>query len=258
MIFIDTHTHLYLEEFNPDREEMLERAMQAGVKHCLLPNIDLKSLDPMMDMTIQWPDLCYAMAGLHPTSIEDDWVEQLETISALIANDSVVGIGECGMDMYWDKSRVEEQKRAFAAQLRWSLETGLPVSVHIRDAFTEVFEVLETFGNEHFKGVFHCFSGNLEAASKAIKWGFLLGIGGVVTFRKSHLKELLESVSPEHVVLETDAPFLAPDPFRGKRNEPSYLPYIAETLSGIWKVPVSAVADITSGNALSLYKNILK
>jgi TatD DNase family protein len=256
MIFIDTHTHLYLEEFDGEREAMLERANQAGISHCLLPNIDRNSLKPMMEMTTRWPGICYGMAGLHPTSVSDDYVLQLGEIAEYLSSSEVKGIGECGIDMYWDKSRIIAQKHAFTTQLQWSLDIGLPVSIHIRNAYQEVFEVLNTFGNTTFRGIFHCFSGNEEEAILAIKKGFLLGIGGVVTFKKSHLRNLMERISPDYIVLETDAPFLAPDPFRGKRNEPSFLPYIAEALAGIWNMPVQMVAEITTGNALKVYKNL--
>ncbi len=256
MIFIDTHTHLYLGEFDADREAMIQRAELAGVKHCILPNIDRDSLLSMLEMTRRWPEMCHALAGLHPSSVNDDWQEQLVLAENLMKSRSIVGIGECGIDLYWDKTRLEEQKLAFSQQLRWSLDSGLPVSVHIRDAFKEVFEVLDAFGNVGFRGVFHCFSGGREEAEYAIRKGFYLGIGGVVTFKKNRLREVLKDVSPEFVVLETDAPFLAPDPFRGKRNEPAYLPYVAESLGGIWGMPVTSVADVTTANACKVFQNL--
>lgn len=256
MIFIDTHTHLYLSEFDADREAMLERARAAGVAACVLPNIDEESLAPMTDMADRWPELCYPMAGLHPTSVTDEWRTQLSATESLRDSGTVAGIGECGIDLYWDQSRLEAQKEAFALQLQWSLDSGLPVSIHIRNAFPEVFSVLDLFGDARFNGVFHCFSGGKEEAERAIARGFMLGIGGVITFKKNRLRDVIREVSPESVVLETDAPFLAPDPFRGKRNEPAYLPYVAEALADIWGMPLQSVAGITSDNACKVFTKL--
>jgi TatD DNase family protein len=253
MILVDTHTHLYLEEFEDDRGAMVGRAREAGVSYVLLPNIDHNSLTPMMQMVSDHPGFCYPMAGLHPTSVKEDYSEQLSEVQRLAFSGAVKGIGECGIDLYWDKQHIVQQYDAFEQQLRWSLELGIPVSIHIRDAFREVFEVLERFGNTRFKGVFHCFTGGVEEANRAIRYGFLLGIGGVVTFKNSHLRQLLKDFSPEQVVLESDAPFLAPMPFRGKRNEPAYLTYVAECLAGVWGITPEKAAEVTSDNACKLF-----
>jgi len=235
---------------------MMARATAAGVKACVLPNIDRESLKPMTDMAARWPGLCYPMAGLHPTSVSDDWHEQLRTAESLRDSGTVAGIGECGIDLYWDQTRIEAQKKAFAMQLQWSLDTGLPVSVHIRNAFPEVFSVLDSFGDTLFNGVFHCFSGSREEAERAVARGFMLGIGGVITFKKNRLRDVIREVSPESVVLETDAPFLAPEPYRGKRNEPLYLPYVAEALAELWGMPLHSVAGATTANACKVYTKL--
>lgn len=254
MIFADTHTHLYLEEFDSDREAMMERALDAGVRYCLLPNIDSGSIQGMMNLAASYPGRCFAMAGLHPTSVKENFREELSAAHELVSEGSVIAIGECGIDLYWDKSHLAAQREAFITQLQWSLDLNLPVSIHIREAFPEVFEALNTFRHTVFKGVFHCFSGGREEAELAINRGFMLGIGGVVTFKKSPLQGILKEISPDCVVLESDAPFLAPVPYRGKRNEPSYIPLVAEKLAEIWGMPLASVADVTTANALRVFK----
>ncbi len=254
MILADTHTHLYLEDFDADREAMVARALATGVKYLFLPNIDRSSVTRMLNMARAWPGICFPMAGLHPTSVKDDYQQQLEQVGQLMDQEMITGIGECGLDMYWDKSRFHAQREAFIAQLKWARERDMAVSVHIRDAFHEVFEVLKSFGKSRFKGVFHCFTGGLEEAETALSYGFILGIGGVVTFRNSSIQSVLKQLSVEDVVLESDAPFLAPVPYRGKRNEPSYIPLIADKLAGIWDISVDSVAEATTHNALQLFK----
>lgn len=253
MIFIDTHTHLYLDSFDDDRDLMIKRAQEAGVAKFLLPNIDIDSIDPMLDLVSSYPGICFPMAGLHPTSAKEDFRHQLQKSDDLRWNKSIVGIGEVGFDRYWDKSYDAVQRQALITQIEWSLEMELPLSVHIRDAFNEVFEVLSLFGETRFKGVFHCFTGGIEEAEKAIGYGFHLGIGGVITFKNSPLQKVLQTVSPDKVVLESDSPFLAPVPYRGKRNEPAYLTYTAEKLAGIWGIPASKVAEATTANAEELF-----
>lgn len=253
MNFIDTHTHLYLEAFDDDREGMLTRARANGIHRFYLPDIDSSTRSSMIKMGEDHPDECFPMAGLHPTSVKDNYLEELEEARKILSDIRIRGIGECGLDMYWDKSRIEEQKHVFESQLKWSLENGLPVSIHIRDAFSEIFEVLSKFGKTRFKGVFHCFTGGEEEAEIAFGYGFLLGIGGIITFKNSPLQKLIKNVDPERVVLESDAPFLAPAPFRGKRNEPAYLVHVAEKLAEIWCIPIKEVADITTANALRIF-----
>jgi TatD DNase family protein len=253
MIFVDTHTHLYLDAFDEDRDAMMGRAKDQGVTHFMLPDIDRESRERMFQMQTDFAG-CHAMAGLHPTSVKADYEEELASALELLNGDAVIGVGECGIDRYWDLEHIVLQKEAFATQLQWSLERDLPVSIHIRDAFEDVFEVLSRFGKTRFKGVFHCFTGGLDEAEKAMAYGFHLGIGGIVTFKKSHLPEVLKQISPEKIVLESDAPFLAPAPYRGKRNEPSYLPLVAEKIAGVYHMSLSEVACITTHNALTLFK----
>ncbi len=254
MIFSDTHTHIYLDAFDTDRAAMLQRAEAAGVKYLFLPDIDKKSRRKMLEVAAEHAAMCFPMAGLHPTSVGADYREQLALSRDLLDTKTVVGIGECGIDMYWDQTHVAAQKEVFVSQLEWSLETGLPVSIHIRDAFNEVFEVLTQFGNTRFKGVFHCFTGGLEEAERAIGYGFHLGIGGIITFKKSPLPQVIKHIDPGHIVLESDAPFLAPSPYRGKRNEPAWIPFVAEKLAETWGVSLQNVAEATTHNALQLFK----
>jgi TatD DNase family protein len=254
MIFVDTHTHIYLEAFDDDREAMLLRSAEVGVQYCFLPDIDSSSRGRMLEVAGAHPAMCFPMAGLHPTSVKENHEEQLHLAYNLLMQGEVIGVGECGIDMYWDKSFLVSQKEVFKAQLQWSLDTGLPVSIHIRDAFSEVFDVLSAFGNTRFRGVFHCFSGGVEEAERAIGYGFHLGIGGVVTYKSSGLPRVLKDILPRHIVLESDAPFLAPAPHRGKRNEPSFLPLIAEKIANVWQMGVGDVAEITTANALGLFK----
>lgn len=254
MYFTDTHTHLYLEEFDEDRSAMIGRAMASGVTQLFLPNIDKQSIPAMMQMVGEHPGICFPMAGLHPTSVGEDHREQLDLIRELLVDAAIIGIGECGLDLYWDKQHLEAQKRALITQLHWSLDLGLPVSLHIRDAFAEMFDVLALFGNTKFSGVFHCFTGTHEDACRAIDYGFHLGIGGIITFKNNPLQQVIRHIDPKHIVLETDAPFLAPAPYRGKRNEPSYIPLIAEKLASIWGLSLQEVADITNGNSNELFK----
>jgi len=253
MIFVDTHTHIYLDAFDGDREAMLQRSTDAGVRYCFLPDIDTDSRGRMLEVAGAHSSMCFPMAGLHPTSVREDHSEQLLRAYELLMQGNVIGVGECGIDMYWDKSFLASQKEVFAAQLQWSLDTALPVSIHIRDGFSEVFDVLSTFGNTRFRGVFHCFSGGREEADRAIGYGFHLGIGGVVTYKSSSLPRLLKDIAPRHIVLESDAPFLPPVPHRGKRNEPSYLPFVAEKLAEVWQMALGDVAEVTTANALGLF-----
>ncbi len=255
MEFIDTHTHLYLPEFDGDREAVIQRAREAGVSKMFLPNIDRESVQPMMELVGQFPDACYPMMGLHPGSVDAAHEQNLKKIREQLDQIPVYAIGEIGIDLYWDQTYREEQMHVFSIQLRWALDRDLPVVIHIRNSFPEVFEVLESVWATGGKGIFHCFSGNLAQARRAIDMGFLLGIGGVLTFRNSGLQQVVKQVGLEHLVLETDAPYLAPVPYRGKRNESSYLPLVAEALAGIREVPVEEVSRHTTRNANTLFFN---
>jgi len=254
MTYIDTHAHLYAEQFQEDRDEMIQRAFQQGVSKIFLPNIDLDSIDGMHQLVEKYPDQCFAMMGIHPCDISKDWEIQLEKIKSKFNPDKHIAIGEIGIDLYWDKSLIKEQIDAFIAQIKWAKEVKKPIVIHCRDSFDEIFEVLDAHNDKNLSGIFHCFTGNEEQAKKVLGYGeFLLGVGGVVTFKNSGLAETLRNISLEHLVLETDAPYLAPVPYRGKRNESSYIPLIAKKLSSIYSMDETKIGEITSKNALVLF-----
>jgi TatD DNase family protein len=255
MHFIDTHTHLFSDSFDEDRSEVVKRAINAGVQTLLLPNIDLESIEPMHDLVDQFPNHCYPMMGLHPGSVDGDWECALEIIrNHLFSGRSYCAVGEIGMDLYWDKTYIEQQRKAFQQQVEWAKELKLPIVIHAREAFDEIFEVLDVLNDDKLSGVFHCFTGTLEQANRALDYGnFKLGIGGVLTYKKSGLDEVLSKVSLECLILETDSPYLPPVPYRGKRNESAYLLHVAERLAEVKNVSLKEVEEITSHNARSLF-----
>lgn len=256
-MFIDTHTHLFSEAFNDDRNEVVKRAIDNGITKLLLPNIDVESLPAMFDLAKQFPQNCLPMVGLHPGSVSANIAEQLQKIKdALFANkEQCVAVGEIGMDLYWDKTFVKEQEFAFREQISWAKEFQLPIAIHTREAFDEVFSILDEVNDDRLTGVFHCFTGNDEQAQHALSYGgFKLGIGGVVTYKKSELPGVLEKIDLKHIILETDSPYLPPVPFRGKRNESSYLLHVAEKLAEIYGVPLKEIADKTTENARELFQ----
>lgn len=257
--FIDTHTHLFVKEFDDDRNIVVERALSAGVKSLCLPCIDEASLEPLLSMCRNFPDVCHAMIGLHPTEINDDYKSVLERMYARLKScDEFIAIGEVGLDLYWDDSRKIEQIDAFVQQIEWAAETKLPLAIHSRNAFDELYSVMDSQRSRGLTGVFHCFSGSEEEALKLLSFdGFYLGIGGVVTYKKSTLPAVLASVPLERIVLETDSPYLPPVPYRGKRNESSYIPYIAQFLAEIYCCNIEKVAEVTSSNALRLFPKII-
>lgn len=254
MIIIDTHAHLYLEQFDEDRSLVVERAIQKGVEYMLLPNIDSESIDPMLDLCAKYPKNCFPMIGLHPTNVFQNYEEELKTIETFLTNQCFRAIGEIGIDLYWDKTFAKEQIIAFKYQINLAKKHDLPIVIHSRESMTEIFKVLEEMNLPEVKGVFHCFSGTLIEAKKAIKMGFILGIGGVVTFKNSELPGILEHIDLKNLVLETDAPYLTPAPFRGKRNESSYTYYVAEKIAEIKKVSIEIVAEVTTNNAKKLFR----
>lgn len=253
MQLIDTHTHLYLPEFDDDRDEMVKRALGSGISKMLLPNIDTGSVEPMLSAVGKYPGICYPMAGLHPTSVKEDYKTQLDYIENLTETGSFVAIGEIGIDLYWDKTFIEEQLISLRKQIAFALEKQLPVVIHSRDAFPEVFSVLDEFRGKPLKGVFHAFTGDIDDARKAISMGFMLGIGGIVTFKNSGLDKVVYQTGPENLILETDSPYLAPVPYRGKRNESSYLCIINRKLAEIFEKDEEDIADITYTNSVSLF-----
>lgn len=246
---IDTHSHIYGPEFDDDRADVLQRAMQAGVDKVLLPNINEESIASMLQVVREYPGVCYPMMGLHPEDVKEDWAEVLDRMEAKL--DGMIAVGEVGLDFYWDSTFRKEQIDAFERQICWAKEHGLPLVVHMRKAEQELLEAMERHKSDGLRGVFHCFGGSKETAARMLKHeGFVLGIGGVVTFKNSRLAETLRHVPLDRIVLETDAPYLAPVPCRGKRNEPSYVVHVAKFLSNIYNVSleeVNAVTNLTVG-----------
>lgn len=254
MYFIDTHTHLYASEFDLDRDVVIENGLANNVKQFLLPNIDVSSLEILTKLTQKYPENCFAMAGLHPCSVNENWVSDLAQIKLFFNDKRIIAIGEIGIDLYWDKTFLKEQVQAFETQIEWAKQLKLPIVIHARNSFDEIFEVIERHNDEFLTGVFHCFSGSIEQAQQIIRFqGFKLGIGGVVTYKNSGLDSVLKEVPMKELILETDSPYLAPAPFRGKRNESAYLTYIAEKISSIYEVPIQEVATVTSQSARELF-----
>ena len=253
MQFIDTHTHLYLPEFDDDRDSSVERAINKGVEKMLLPNIDVNSIDTMMSSVERYKGRCFPMLGLHPTSVKDDYAAQIEKMENLFSVNKFIAIGEIGIDLYWDKTYINEQIQAFKKQISFAATNNLPVVIHARDSFPEIFSALEEL-SENIKGIFHAFSGTSEYAQKAINMGFKLGVGGIVTFKNSGLEKVLQNVTPHDIVLETDSPYLAPVPFRGKRNESTYLTIINKKISDIYGIEEEKMAEITYQNSVELFK----
>ncbi|MEJ6491246.1 MAG: TatD family hydrolase [Flavobacteriales bacterium] len=255
MKWVDTHTHLYSEQFDEDRDEMIQRAFRNGVETLLLPNIDKESIQPMLDLVEKYPTQCYAMMGLHPGSVGVDWAEQLSLMKPYFSSHKMIAVGEIGMDLYWDQTFIEEQKQAFRQQIDWAKELQLPIVIHARDAFDEIFEIIDDTIDERLSGVFHCFTGDSEQANKVLSYpNFFMGIGGVITYRKAALDEVLANVPLEKMMMETDSPYLPPVPYRGKRNESSYLVHSAQKLADTHQIKLSELAEITSNNAKNLFK----
>lgn len=253
MMLIDTHTHLYSEQFDMDRDDMLQRAIEAGVTKFFLPAVDSHSTIAMLDLEAKYPNHCVAMMGLHPCSVKENYEAELTLVQDWLWKRPFCAVGEIGLDLYWDKTFFEQQKIAFTQQIRWAKALNLPIVIHSRESTWEVISILQSEKDEKLCGIFHCFGGNLEEATAIIELGFYLGIGGVLTFKKSGLEETLQYVDLQHVVLETDAPYLAPVPFRGKRNESGYLRWIAEKLAKVKGVSLEEVAAITSQNARQIF-----
>jgi TatD DNase family protein len=253
MRLIDTHTHLYLPAFRNDRDEMIRRAVSSGVEKLLMPNIDVPSIEPMLSATENYQGICYPMIGLHPTSVKDDFLLQLDEIEKTASQHKFIAIGEIGIDLYWDKTRLAEQTEAFRRQVAFAINADLPVVIHSRNSINEVFGVLEEFAGSGLKGVFHAYSSDLRSAKKVIGMGFLLGVGGVLTYKNSILGSICKEVGPQHIVLETDSPYLTPVPYRGKRNESSYICIINKKLAEILEMSEEETASITFENSCRLF-----
>ena len=255
MEFIDTHTHLFVDQFNEDRHSVIQKAIDDGVSKMLLPNIDLESIDAMHDLVFEFPKNCFQMMGLHPCSVKDNWESELQVIKENLDKNQYCAVGEIGVDMYWDKSTKENQMKAFAQQIEWAKEKDLPVVIHVREAFEEAFEVVDALNDEKLSGVFHCFTGTAQQAQHIIDYGrFMLGIGGVVTFKNAGVDQIVKDIPLQHLVLETDSPYLAPVPFRGKRNESSYVTYVASKLAEVKGISIDEVAEVTTLNAKQMFK----
>jgi len=253
MQFIDTHTHLYLPEFDADRDEVVSRAVSQGISKMLLPNIDLQSVDQLLFAVDRYAGICYPMIGLHPTSVKEDYLFQLSELENLFTKHKFVAIGEIGIDLYWDKTFLNEQLISLRRQISFAVKNDLPIVIHSREAFPEVFSVLDEFSGAALKGVFHAFTGTKRDAEKAISLGFKLGIGGIVTFKNSGLDMVVKETGPEHLILETDSPYLSPVPYRGRRNESSYICIINKKLAEIFEKSEEEIASITYSNSTSLF-----
>ena len=253
MILIDTHTHLYGEAFDEDRTEMVQRAVQTGITQMYLPNIDAESIQPMYDLCTLFPDNCFAMMGLHPGSINENWEAELEIIRLNLFSNDHIAVGEIGMDLYWDKTFKAQQAEAFRIQIIWAKELHLPIVIHAREAFDEIFEVLESERSDDLFGIFHCFTGTKQQAEKAISYNMKLGIGGVVTFKNGKIDQFLNEIELKHIVLETDAPYLAPIPYRGKRNESAYITEVVDKLATIYQLSFDEIAKITTQNSKDIF-----
>ena len=251
--YVDTHAHLYAEEFESDRNEVIERAFEAGVGQVFLPNIDLASIDSMFRLVDRYPERCFPMMGLHPCYVKADYKDVLQKMEAFLYKRAFCAVGEIGMDLYWDKSFKKQQEEAFYIQAEWAINRSLPIVIHSREATEELIGMIKNVNDARLHGIFHCFGGSLEEAQQIIDLGFLLGIGGILTFKKSGLDKTLMHVPLEHLVLETDSPYLAPTPYRGKRNESSYIPLIAKKLSDLKGISLEEVATITTNNAWRIF-----
>jgi len=251
---IDTHSHIYLDDFESDRPEVIERAKNAGVTKVLMPNIDAGSIDAMLKTEKEAPGYCLPMMGLHPTSVKEDFETELEQVIKRFGERNFIAVGEVGIDLYWDKTFKEQQITVFEEQVKLAKELSVPVVIHSRDSFPEVFSVIDRLWDENLKGVFHSFTGNENELRHVLDYGsFYIGLNGVLTFKNTNLREVIKITSPEKILLETDAPYLTPVPFRGKRNEPSYVKYVCETVARVYGISVKEADEITTGNADELF-----
>ena len=250
---IDTHSHIYEKEYDADRQDVVQRALDCGVTHSVLANVDASTIESMISCHRLYPTVTSMAMGLHPTSVAADWQKQLRVVEDALSKEKYVAIGEVGLDLYWDTTFEEEQCKALAQQIDWAIQLELPIIFHIRKAYSQTFKILRQFDTHRLRGVFHCFSGGVEEARKAVSLGFYLGVGGVVTYKNSNLRDILRPISLEHIVLETDAPYLSPVPHRGKRNEPSNLTFVLQQLAAIFDTNAQNIDEITTNNATKLF-----
>lgn len=255
---IDSHSHIYAEEFDEDRAEVIERAKSCGVSKLILPNVDAASLQRMLNTEADFPDYCYAAIGLHPTSVNENFISELELVKSELERRSYVAIGEIGIDLYWDKSFLNEQITVFRRQLEWALEYKLPVIIHVRDSFNETMKVLGEFAGKGLTGVFHSFTGTIDDAAQIIDFGgFYMGINGILTFKNSGLSGVIEHIGIDYLLLETDAPYLTPAPYRGKRNESAYLGLVSKKMAEIFGKSEKEIDEITTRNVKNLFRKIV-
>ncbi|WP_281227068.1 TatD family hydrolase [Flavobacterium aquiphilum] len=252
-ILTDTHTHLYSEEFDQDRSDMMQRAIDNGVTRFFVPAIDSTCTQSMYDLERDYPNNVFLMMGLHPTYVKDDYLEELQHVENELAKRKFVAIGEIGIDLYWDKTHLREQQFAFRKQIQLAKQYNLPIAIHCREAFDEIFEILEEEKSPELFGVFHCFTGTYEQALQAISYNMSLGIGGVVTFKNGKIDQFLHQIDLRHIVLETDSPYLAPIPYRGKRNESSYLVNVVDKLAQIYGLSANEIASVTTENSMKIF-----
>ena len=253
MKIIDTHTHLYLKQFKDDIDKVIQRSIDKGINKFIFPAIDSTHFDDMHDLKNKYPGSIYLMSGLHPVDVKENYKEELEFVVNSLKSHSYVAIGEIGIDLYWDKTYLKQQQDAFEFQIKLAIKNDLPIVIHCREAFDEIFEILDNENCDKLRGVFHCFTGTLEQANRAIQLGFKLGIGGVVTFKNGGIDKFLNRIDLKHIVVETDSPYLAPVPFRGKRNESSYITYVIDKLSEIYGLPIKKIASVTTKNAEKVF-----
>jgi TatD DNase family protein len=253
MTFTDTHTHLYSEEFDQDRTDMIQQAINAGVTRMFVPSIDSKYTQKMYDLESQFPDNVYLMMGLHPCYVKENYLNELAHVATELSKRKFTAIGEIGIDLFWDKSFLKQQQEAFKHQIQLAKKYKLGINIHCRDAFDEVFEVLESEKSTDLFGIFHCFTGDYQQANQAINLGMKLGIGGVATFKNGKIDQFLSQIDLQHIVLETDSPYLAPVPYRGKRNESSCTVLVAQKLAEIYNLPIAEIAKITTENSKTVF-----
>ncbi|MFY8212838.1 MAG: TatD family hydrolase [Flavobacterium sp.] len=253
MHYTDTHTHLYSEEFQADQSEMMQRAFAAGVSRFFVPAIDSSCTQAMYELEANYPEQVFLMTGLHPTYVKDNYEDELAHVERQLNERKFYAIGEIGIDLYWDKTHVEEQKLAFRTQIQWAKKYKLPIVIHCREAFDEIFDVLKSEKGPDLFGIFHCFTGTKAQALQAISYNMKLGIGGVATFKNGKIDQFLHEIPLQHLVLETDSPYLAPAPHRGKRNESAYVILVAQKLAEIYGLPVDEIAQITTANSMAVF-----
>lgn len=256
MNYIETHAHIYSSKFDSDRDQVIQDIRDAGIERVYMPNVDVQTIDAMLACEEKYPGLCIPMMGLHPCDVKDDFRDQLAVMEDWLNKRQFAAVGEIGLDLYWDKTFYEQQKEALKIQINWAKQRDLPIVLHCRDSMDETIEIVKEEHNGKLKGVFHCYTGNADQAKRIIDMGFLLGIGGVATFKNGGLDQVIPDISIDHLVLETDAPYLAPVPFRGKRNSPAYLPIIAEKIGDYLRISKEEVALRTKQNALNLFREI--